>query len=125
MDQLRIGVLGAARIVPSALLSPARQVPEASVVTLGARDTRKAQEFARKHQIPRVATSYDDVLADPEVDAVYIPLPNNLHARWTLQALKAGKHVLCEKPFAANADEAEEMARAAEQSGKVVMEAFH
>ncbi len=125
MDQLRIGVLGAARIVPSALLSPAQQVPEASVVTIGARDTRRAQEFARKHQIPRVAASYDDVLSDPEVDAVYIPLPNSLHARWTLQALKAGKHVLCEKPFAANADEAEEMARAAEQAGKVVMEAFH
>src|SRR6266487_214698 len=125
MDQLRIGVLGTARIVPMALLSPAQQVPEAKIVTVGSREPRRAQEFARKHTIPRTASSYDAVLTDPEVDAVYIPLPNGLHHRWTLKALQAGKHVLCEKPFAANADEAEEMARAAEQSGKVVMEAFH
>ncbi len=125
MDQLRIGVLGAARIVPMALLAPAQQVPEASVVAIGARNIQRAQEFARKYQIPRAAASYDDLLSDPEIDAVYIPLPNSLHHRWTLRALQAGKHVLCEKPFAANADEAEEMARASEQAGKVVMEAFH
>ncbi len=125
MDQLRIGVLGAARIVPMALLSAAQQVPEASIVTIGARNARRAQGFAHKHHIPRAAASYDDVLSDPEVDAVYIALPNSLHHRWTLQALQAGKHILCEKPFAANADEAEEIARAAEQANKVVMEALH
>jgi len=64
---------------------------------------KRAQAFARKHHIPRVHQTYSDLLADPEIDAIYNPLPNGLHAEWTIRALKAGKHVLCEKPFAANA----------------------
>ena len=70
-------------------------------------------------------TSYDELIGDPDIDAVYIPLPNGLHAEWTLRAIAAGKHVLCEKPFTANAAEAERVADAAESSGLVVMEAFH
>ena len=121
---IRIGVLGAAAIVPMALTNPARAVPEAQVVAIAARDPKRAQAFARKHHVPRVHPTYDDLLADPEVDAIYNPLPNSLHAEWTLRALGAGKHVLCEKPFASNTKEAEAMARAAQETGLVLSEAF-
>ena len=125
MTPLRIGILGAARIAPAAVIRPAANNPEASVVTVAARDPEKAAVFARKQDVPRVAASYQALLDDPEVDAIYNPLPNGLHAEWTLKAIAAGKHVLCEKPFTANAVEAERVATAAEQSGLVVMEAFH
>ena len=124
-DPLRIGVLGAARIAPMALIRPAREVPEAAIVAVAARDESRAARFAAKHGIPRVHPSYDALLADPAVDAVYNPLPNGLHCGWTLKALEAGKHVLCEKPMAANAGEAERMAAAAEKAGRVLDEAFH
>jgi predicted dehydrogenase len=122
---LRFGILGAARIAPMALLAPARRVPEATVVAVAARDPGRAARFATKHRIPRVAPSYDALLADPEIDAVYIPLPNSLHAAWTIRALEAGKHVLCEKPFSATVAEAETMAAAARRTGRVLVEAFH
>jgi predicted dehydrogenase len=125
MDSVRIGCLGAARIAPMALVKPARDIPEAEVVAVAARDRTRAEKFARRNDIPHVHTSYDALLADPDVDAVYNPLPNGLHAEWTLKALDAGKHVLCEKPFTANAAEAERVAAVAEASGLVVMEAFH
>jgi len=124
-DVVRIGTLGAARITPTALTKPAREIPEADVVAVAARDRSRAEAFARRHGIRRVHHSYDDLLADPEIDAVYNPLPNSLHAPWTLKAIAAGKHVLCEKPFTANAAEAEQVAAAAGDSGLVVMEAFH
>ena len=79
----RIGVLGAAAIVPMALTIPARSVPEAQVVAIAARDPKRAQAFARKHHIPRVHRTYSDLLADPEIDAIYNPLPNSLHVEWT------------------------------------------
>jgi predicted dehydrogenase len=122
---LRIGVLGAARIAPLAIVRPAREVPGVTVTAVAARDPERARTFAAKHDIPRVHTSYDELVGDPEVDAVYIPLPNGLHAEWTLRAIAAGKHVLCEKPFTANAAEAVKVADAAETSDVVVMEAFH
>jgi predicted dehydrogenase len=121
---IRIGVLGAAAIVPSALTNPARSVPEARVVAIAARDPKRAEAFARKHHIPRVHQTYSDLLDDPEIDAIYNPLPNSLHAEWTIRALKAGKHVLCEKPFASNRREAEEMARTARETDLVLSEAF-
>jgi predicted dehydrogenase len=95
------------------------------VVAVAARDRARAEAFARRHHIPRVHDSYEALLADPEIDAVYNPLPNGLHAEWTLRALDAGKHVLCEKPLTANAAEAEQVAAAADRTGLVVMEAFH
>src|SRR5690242_7714559 len=98
MVQLRIGVLGAARITPNALIKPARALPEVSVTAVAARDPERAQAFAKKHGIPRTHASYGDLLADPNIDAIYNPLPNALHAEWTIAALRAGKHVLCEKP---------------------------
>ena len=125
MAPVRIGVLGAAKIAPAAVVKPARANPEAVVASIAARDPQRAAQFARKHGVPTVHPTYDALLADPDVDAVYIPLPNGLHAEWTLRAIDAGKHVLCEKPMTANAAEAEQVADAAERSGLVVMEAFH
>ncbi|MGZ3441411.1 MAG: Gfo/Idh/MocA family protein [Polyangia bacterium] len=122
---LRLGILGAARIAPAALVRPARHVTDTEVVAVAARDHDKAARFAKKYAIATVHTSYEALLADPTVDAVYNPLPNGLHGKWTRAALAAGKHVLCEKPFCANADEAAEVAAVAASSGRVVMEAFH
>ncbi len=125
MQPVRIAVLGAARILPAALLRPAATLREVTVTAVAARDPARAEALARRYAIPRVHRRYDDVLADPDVDAVYIPLPNSLHGTWAIRALERGKHVLCEKPLAANAEEATHVAQAAERSGQVLMEAFH
>jgi predicted dehydrogenase len=126
VEPLRIGVLGAARIAPAAVIKPAARSGNLAVVAaVAARDPAKAEAYAKKHGIARTHSSYDALLADPDIDAVYNPLPNGLHGRWTLAALEAGKHVLCEKPFTANADEARTVAAASDASGLVVMEAFH
>jgi predicted dehydrogenase len=122
---LRIGVLGAAKIAPMALIRPAKQVPEVTVAAVAARDPARADAFARRHGIPRAHKSYEDLLADDAIDAIYNPLPNGLHAEWSIRALEAGKHVLCEKPIASNAAEATQMAEAAERTGRVLTEAFH
>jgi predicted dehydrogenase len=121
---IRIGVLGAAAIVPLALTNPAQSVPEAQILAIAARDPKRAYKFAQKHHIPRVHQTYSALLADHDIDAIYNPLPNSLHAEWTIKALKAGKHVLCEKPFSSNAGEAEEMASVAGGTGLVLSEAF-
>jgi predicted dehydrogenase len=122
---LRIGILGAARIAPAAVVRPAGRVEGVEVVAIAARDREKARAFAAKHGVPAVVDTYEQLLADPGIDALYNPLPNGLHGRWTMAALAAGKHVLCEKPFTANADEARTVAAAQAASGLVVMEAFH
>ncbi len=126
---VKFGILGAARIAPGALIRPAAKNTEVVVDTIAARDRDRASAYARRHRIPRVADSYQELVSDPGIDAVYIPLPNSLHGKWTLAALAGGKHVLCEKPLTANAEEAEVVAaasrRAAEESGLVVAEAFH
>jgi predicted dehydrogenase len=125
VSQLRIGVLGAARIAPTALIKPARSVEGVQVAAVAARDPARAKAFADRHGIARVLDSYAQVVRDEQLDAVYIPLPNGAHAQWVLAAIEAGKHVLCEKPFTANAAQAKQIAEAAEGSGLVVMEAFH
>ncbi|GCE00065.1 Gfo/Idh/MocA family protein [Embleya hyalina] len=125
MKRIRIGILGAARIAPAALVRPARLIPEVRVAAIAAREPARADAFARRQGVPRVHATYAELIADPELDAVYIPLPNGLHAHWTIRALAAGKHVLCEKPMAANEAEAREIADAAERAGLVAMEAFH
>ncbi len=122
---LRIGILGAAAIAPAAVVAPARQVPGTTIAAIAARDVGRAHTFASRHGIPRVHDSYDALLDDDTIDAVYIPLPNGLHGAWTHRALDAGKHVLCEKPFTANAAEAAEVAAHAAGGDRVVMEAFH
>jgi predicted dehydrogenase len=123
--KLRIGILGAARIAPDAVCKPARGHPRVRITAVAARDRDRAQAFAQKWDIPRVHGTYQELIDDPEVDAVYNPLPNGLHGYWTMAAVAAGKHVLCEKPFTADEAEARAVADRVEGSGRVVMEAFH
>ncbi len=131
MTELRIGILGAARIAPSALVRPARQTDGVVVTAIAARDPARAAAFAKRHGISVVHDSYEALVADRNIDAIYNPLPNGLHAVWTVRALQAGKHVLCEKPFTANAEDALEVEAVRRESQEargrslVVMEAFH
>jgi predicted dehydrogenase len=122
---VRIGILGVAPIAQRSVIKPANGNVEVVVVAVAARDVARGQAFATKHGIARVHESYEALIADPDVDAVYNPLPNALHGKWTRAALDAGKHVLCEKPFTANAVEAREIADLVAKSDRVVMEAFH
>lgn len=124
MEPLRVGVLGAARIAVAAIVEPA-QLTGTRLVAVAARDRARAEAFAAEHDVERVLGSYADVLADPEVEAVYNPLANGLHGPWNLAAVAAGKHVLTEKPSASDATEAREVRDAAERAGVVVMEGFH
>jgi predicted dehydrogenase len=125
VDLLRIGVLGTARISATALAGAPASVPEVTVAAVAARDQSRAEAYAEQHGIPVAYGGYEMLLADPDIDAVYNPLPNSLHGPWTLRAIAAGKHVLCEKPLASNAREAAQVADAASASGLVVMEAMH
>ena len=92
---------------------------------IAARDPARAREFAKANGILRVLGSYDDLIADPDLDAIYNPLPNSLHCEWSIKALRAGKHVFCEKPMASNAEEAARMAEVADETGLLLVEAFH
>jgi predicted dehydrogenase len=121
---LRIGILGAARIAPMALIRPARHVADAQVYGIAAREPQRAGHFQVKHGLDKAYPSYQALLDDSAIDAIYNPLPNSLHCEWTIRALEAGKHVLCEKPIAANAIEAERMREAAERTGHRLVEAF-
>ncbi|MCP4227364.1 MAG: Gfo/Idh/MocA family oxidoreductase, partial [Actinomycetia bacterium] len=122
---LRFGVLGAARIAPRALIDPVAKLSGVEVSRVAARDPQRAATFAADHDIAEVSATYAEVIAADDVDIVYNPLPMSLHAEWTIAALRAGKHVLCEKPFASNATEAADMVRVAEEEGRILGEAFH
>lgn len=121
---LRIGVLGASRIADLAIIEPAQQLGH-RLVAVAARDRDRAELFAEKHGFERVWDSYADVIADPDVNAIYNPLANSLHARWNLAAVEAGKPVLTEKPFARNRSEAQQVAEVAQAAGVTVVEGFH
>jgi D-xylose 1-dehydrogenase (NADP+, D-xylono-1,5-lactone-forming) len=122
-DVVRWGIVSTARINDK-LLTGARQAAGVEVVAVGSRDRARGEAFAAEHGIGRVHGSYDDLLADPDVEAVYIPLPNSLHVPWSVRALEAGKHVLCEKPLTRRAADAEAAFDAAERAGRLLMEAF-
>ena len=122
---VRFGILGAARIAPIALFQPATQIPNAVVSAVAASGANKAQAFATEHRIPTAASSYAELIDSPDVDAIYNALPPNLHEQWSVAALRAGKHVLCEKPFAMNAAQARRMVMAADASQRALVEAFH
>ena len=124
MEPLRIGILGAARISGRAIVEPAK-LTGARLVAVAARDAGRAEVFAAEHGVERVHASYQQLLDDPEIEAIYNPLANGLHGPWNLRALAAGKHVLTEKPSAANATEARQVRDAVHSSGLVFMEAFH
>jgi xylose dehydrogenase (NAD/NADP) len=120
---IRWGILSTARIAQR-IVEGARLSESAKIVAVGSRDPTRAQAYAAEHGIERVHGSYEDLLADPEVDAVYIPLPNSMHVPWTITALEAGKHVLCEKPLSRDPAQVELAFDAAERAGRVLMEAF-
>lgn len=122
---LRFGVLGAARIAPKALVLPVHKIDSATVTRVAARDVARAEAFAAEHGVDGVSASYSELVEADDVDVVYNPLPMNLHHEWTIKALRAGKNVLCEKPFASNAQEAAEMVAVAKEEGRVLGEAFH
>ncbi len=124
MGKVKWGVLGVAKIAVEKVI-PAMQQGEAShIAAIASRDPGKARAAADKLGIERTFGSYEELLADPEIEAVYNPLPNELHVPWTLRALAAGKHVLCEKPIALDAEEAGALIEARDRSGKLVAEAF-
>jgi predicted dehydrogenase len=123
-EPLRIGVLGAARISALSIVGPAAATGH-RLVAVAARDRRRAQAFAEEHGVERVVDSYDDLVSDPEIDVVYNPLPNGLHGPWNVRALRAGKHVLSEKPSASNAIEAAAVQLEVAAAGTTFMEAFH
>jgi predicted dehydrogenase len=121
---LRLGVLGAARISDIAIIQPAHAIG-ARLVAVAARDRSRAEEFGTQHGFEKVLDDYQAVIDDPEVEAIYNPLANALHGPWNLEAIEAGKHVLTEKPFASNAEEARLVRDAARAAGVHCVEAFH
>ncbi len=124
MDELRWGILSSANIATEKVIPGIRKSARSRVVAIGSRDLERAQAVAVRHDIERAYGSYEALLADPDVDAVYIPLPNHLHAEWAIRAVRAGKHVLCEKPLALDVAEVDAMEKAARESGVVLAEAF-
>ncbi len=121
---LRWGVLSTANIGRVAVNPAIQASGNGRLLAVASRDEARARAFAEAHGIPRAHGSYESLLADPEIDAVYIPLPNSMHREWTIRALEQGKHVLCEKPLALNAAECRDMEAAAKSSGRLLMEAF-
>jgi predicted dehydrogenase len=122
---IRIGILGAAGIAPRAVIIPARRRDDLAVTAIASRSADSAERYAATHAIPTSFGSYEELLASPDVDVVYIALPPSEHARWSTTALESGKHVLCEKPITMNAAEAREVAAVAETTGRHLIEAFH
>jgi predicted dehydrogenase len=120
---IRWGILSTARIAQR-VVDGARLSEGAQIVAVGSRDLARAQAYADEHGIARAHGSYEDLLADPEVDAVYIPLPNSMHVPWSVRALEAGKHVLSEKPLTRHPEQVDEAFDAADRAGRVLMEAF-
>ena len=123
MAPVRWGILSTAHINRKLLAGAARS-GEVEVVAVGSRDLSRARAFADEHGIPTAYGSYEELLADPAVEAIYNPLPNNMHCEWSIRALEAGKHVLCEKPMSSIPDEVEAAFAAAERAGRLLMEAF-
>ena len=124
MSGLRWGILSTADIARRKVIPGMRRAARTEVVAIASRDSARAREVADALAIPTAHASYEALLADPTVDAVYIPLPNHLHARWTLEAARAGKHVLCEKPLAMTSAEARRMVDGCRTAGVHLMEAF-
>lgn len=124
MDKiLNWGLLSTAKI-NRALIKPLRASKRTRLLAIASRNISSAESYAREWNIPRAHGSYEALLADPDVDVIYNSLPNHLHAEWTIKALRAGKHVLCEKPIALTLEELDAMTLAAKESGKILAEAF-
>jgi predicted dehydrogenase len=122
---LRIGILGAAGIAPRSIIHPADRRDDVVIAAVASRNLDSAQAYAREHSIERAFGSYEELLADPTIDLVYVALPPSEHAFWSIMALEGGKDVLCEKPFGMNADQARRMRATADSTGRRLIEAFH
>jgi len=122
---IRIGILGAARIAPRGIITPANALLGTEVVAIGARNLERAQDFAARHSIPLAFGSYGELVARDDVDLVYVALPPSAHLEWCVKALANGKHVLVEKPFANNAQDAAQMVAAARAADRQLLEGFH
>ncbi|KAJ1028387.1 hypothetical protein NDA16_001554 [Ustilago loliicola] len=122
---LRMGILGAANIAPFAVIIPAKTHPDIIVSAVAARSKDRATAFAKKHGIPHVFNSYEELINDPGIDVVYNPLPNGLHYEWTLKCIAAKKHVLLEKPSTSNEQETNKLFEEAKKANVLVLEAFH
>ena len=123
-EQLQWGVLGAANIAITQMIPAIQQSQSGHLAAIASRDSEKSAELAKRFGIDRFYGSYDELLADSQVDAIYIPLPNHLHCEWSIKAAQAGKHVLCEKPLAMDADGCRRMIHAAASNDVLLVEAF-
>ncbi len=121
---VRWGVLSASWIARTRVIPAMQQSTISQVVAIAARDRARAEEVAKEQNIARVHDTYEQVLADKEVDAIYIPLPNTLHVEWSIKAMEAGKHVLCEKPIAMNAEEAARLIPVRDRTGVLMEEGY-
>jgi xylose dehydrogenase (NAD/NADP) len=124
MAKLRFGVLSTANIGRNQVNPAIRESRNCELLGVASRDAQRARDFAAKGGIPRSYGSYESLLGDPDIDAVYIPLPNSMHREWTTRCAEKGKHILCEKPLATSVSDCKEMQAAADANGVVLMEAF-
>ncbi len=124
MKKIQIGILSCAGIARKQLIPAARLASNAEITAVASRDPEKAKAFATENDVPQSFGSYEALLASPEIEAVYIPLPNSLHKEWAVKAAEAGKHILCEKPLAVTPEDCLEMGSAAKANGVLLMEAF-
>ncbi len=124
MDKIKWGIIGTANIARWATIPGIKKADNAELYAIAGRNPEKVAKYKEEFGFEKAYGSYDELIADPDVQAVYIPLPNDIHLKWVTEALKAKKHVLCEKPLALNAREAEEMYKTAEENGVYLMEAY-
>ena len=124
MPKIRWGVLGVAKIATTKVIPAMQRCEYAEIAAIASRDLPKAREAAESLNIPKAHSSYEALLADPEIDAIYIPLPNQLHVPWSIRSVRAGKHVLCEKPIGLSSAEARDLIAARDAAGVKVGEAF-
>jgi predicted dehydrogenase len=124
MDKIKYGVLGVSNHLLKRIILPLQNTQHSSIYGIASRDKTKAQKFAEDFDIDKCFDSYEAMLADKNINAVYIPLPNHMHKEWVIKAARAGKHVLCEKPLTLNASEAEEVLKVEQEMGVNIMEAF-
>src|SRR5215471_10593787 len=124
MKKVRWGILGVARIAVNRIIPAMKNSECSEIAGIASRDAARARDAARDLGIPKAYGSYEELLADPDIEAVYNPLPNHLHVSWSIKAAEAGKHVLCEKPIALDAKEAQTLVDARNRTGKLITEAF-
>jgi predicted dehydrogenase len=122
---IQIGALGCADILTDSLFNVYAQVPDVRLAAIASRSLERAREYAAQHSVPRYYGSYQEILADPQVELVYVPLPNGMHTEWTIRALQAGKPVICQKPICANEEEGRRILEVERATGLPLIEAWH